>query len=187
MRERTERSGSLRSNGLTSRPWKGGSDGTRTHFLKSRPWSWTAPSSVRPGVGRRVYRHGVLLPPGGDVPRRFRSVPCRRGGTDHDTRRGEPARVDTAPDLHRRLGGHRKKIYEPSVHPDRNTHLRGFYHLNYIPGKGGETASHRVSPRGRRDREGVSPSRQRGFGTTSMSGHPYRSMRPPLPGCSYWA
>lgn len=44
--------------------------------------------------------------------------------------------------------GHPKKIYEPSVHPDQNTHLRGFCYLNYIQGKEGETASHRVSPRG---------------------------------------
>jgi hypothetical protein len=58
---------------------------------------------IRPRAGFRVYRHGVLLPAGGDVPRRFRSVPCRYGGTDHDPRRGEPARVDTAPGLHRQL------------------------------------------------------------------------------------
>ena len=44
--------------------------------------------------------------------------------------------------------GHPKKIYEPSVHPDQNTHLRGFCYLNYIQGKEDETVSHRVSPRG---------------------------------------
>lgn len=36
--------GASQSNGSTSRPWKDGSDGTHTHFSKSRPWLWTAPS-----------------------------------------------------------------------------------------------------------------------------------------------
>ena len=40
--------------------------------------------------------------------------------------------------------GHPKKIYEPPVHPDRNTPLRGFSPLNYIRGRKDETVSHRV-------------------------------------------
>jgi len=41
------------------------------------------------------------------------------------------------------LQGHPKKIPEPSFRPDRNIHLRGFYHLNCILGETGERLSTR--------------------------------------------
>jgi hypothetical protein len=53
--------------------------------------------------------------------------------------------------------GHPKTIYEPSVHPDRNTYFRGFYHLNHILGNEGETAFHWVSPRGGESGRGTPP------------------------------
>ena len=43
------------------------------------------------------------------------------------------------------------------MHPDRNTYLRGFYHLKHIRGNEGETAFHWVSPRGGESGRGYPP------------------------------